>query len=224
MRSKQNAAFLCGILGCLCYGGGDWLMMYGSTAHSGTVSWLTEGTALIPQWRYDLAMALAFPGIILYGIALFSVQSYIKNEKDRKIYHYLNAFGLTPWIALHLFYIMILTLFSWMNGNGYAAQALPVCEGLYSQLSWLIPVTEGMMLPVFIYWFYLQISGKTVFPKWMAFTNVLLIFGALKCLTLLMPDSAFRLGFTNGLMSESMVIWFAIMMIYRSKSKIATLS
>ena len=27
MQAKQNAAFLCGILGCLCYGGGDWLMM-----------------------------------------------------------------------------------------------------------------------------------------------------------------------------------------------------
>ena len=80
------------------------------------------------------------------------------------------------------------------------------------------------MLSVFIYWFYLQISGKTIFPKWMAFTNVLLIFGALKCLTLLMPDSAFRLGFTNGLMSESMVIWFAIMLLYRSKSKIAAIS
>ena len=127
MRSKQNLSLLSGMLGCLCYGGGDWLMMYGSTAHSGAVSWL-------------------------------------------------------------------------------------------------IPVTEGMMLPVFIYWFYLQISGKTIFPKWMAFTNVLLIFGALKCLTLLMPDSAFRLGFTNGLMSESMVIWFAIMMIYRSKSKTAAIS
>jgi len=50
MQSKQNAAFLCGILGCLCYGGGDWLMMYGSTAHSGTVSRLTEGTASIPGW------------------------------------------------------------------------------------------------------------------------------------------------------------------------------
>jgi len=23
-----------------------------------------------------------------------------------------------PWIALHLFYIMILTLFSWMNAKG----------------------------------------------------------------------------------------------------------
>lgn len=218
MKTKQKAAFLCGIFGCLCYGSGDWLMMYGDTSHSGDISWLTEGTALIAQWRYDLAMALAFPGIILYGIALFSVQFFIKNEKERKIYHYLNAFGMTPWIALHLFYIMILTLFSWMNRNGFAELALPVCEGLFSHLSWLIPVTEGIMLSVFIYWFYLQITGKTVFPKWMAFTNVLLIFAALKCVTLFMSDSAFRLGFTNGLMSESMLIWLGIMMyhtIYR---------
>ncbi|MBR7038779.1 MAG: hypothetical protein IKI21_05970 [Oscillospiraceae bacterium] len=219
MKTKQKAAFLCGILGCLCYGGGDWLMMYADPSHPGAVSWLTDGTAVIPQWRYDLAMALAFPGIILYGIALFSLQSYIKNEKGRKIYHYLNAFGLTPWIALHLFYIMILTLYSWMNGNGYAAQALPVCEGLFARLSWIIPVTEGMMLPVFVYWSYLQIRGRTVFPKWMAGTNVLLIFGALRCVTLLMPDSAFRLGVTNGLMSESMVIWFAIMMIHLDRRR-----
>jgi hypothetical protein len=25
----MKAALLCGMLGCLCYGGGDWLMMYG---------------------------------------------------------------------------------------------------------------------------------------------------------------------------------------------------
>lgn len=162
MKSKQNLSLLCGMLGCLCFGGGDWLMMYGDTAHSGAVLWLTDGAASISQWRYNLAMALAFPGIILYGIALFSVQSYIRNEKERKIYHYLNAFGLTPWIALHLFYIMILTLFSWMHRNGYAAHTIPVCEGLFSQMSWVVPVSEIMMLPVFIYWFYLQIKRKTL--------------------------------------------------------------
>lgn len=84
-------------------------------------------------------MALAFPGFILYGIALFAVQGYIHDEKYRKVYHYLNTFGLMPWIALHLFYIMILSLYAW-----------------------LIPVCEGLMLPVFLYWFYLQITGKTV--------------------------------------------------------------
>ena len=213
MMKNMKTALLCGMLGCLCYGGGDWLMMYGNPAYHGTLSWLTEGIAVIPQGRYNLAMALAFPGIILYGIALFAVEGYIKEEKHRRIYHWLNAFGLTPWIALHLFYVMILTLFAWMNGNGYATEALPVCEGLFSRLSWLVPVSEALMLPVFLYWFWLQLRGKTVFPRGMAFTNVLILFALLKGLSLVMPVSAFRLGFTNGLMSESMILWFGIMLI-----------
>ena len=141
-RNKQKLALLCGLLGCLCYGGGDWLMMYGDPGHAGALIWLTNGTAQIPLWRYDLAMALAFPGILLYGIALFAVETYIRSDKERKVYHYLNAFGLMPWIALHLFYVMILVLFSWMNANGFAAEALTVCEGLFSRLSWLVPASE----------------------------------------------------------------------------------
>ena len=183
MKRERNA-LLCGMLGCLCYGSGDWLMMYGNPDYHGSLSWLTDGVAAIPQWRFNLAMALAFPGIILYGIALFSIGRYIKEEREQKIYHYLNAFGLTPWIALHLFYIMILTLFSWMNGNGYKSEAITVCEGLFHQLSWIVPISEILMLPVFLYWFYLQISRKTIFPRWMAFTNVLVIFGILKAISL----------------------------------------
>ena len=215
MKIRIKSALFCGLLGCLCYGGGDWLMLYGNPAYHGILSWLTEGAAAIPQWRFNLAVALAFPGIILYGIALLALEGSVRDEKSRGVYHFLNAFGLTPWIALHLFYVMILTLFAWMHGNGYAESALAVCEGLFSQLSWLVPVSEALMLPVFIWWFWLQIRGKTVFPKWMAFTNVLVIFGALKGISLLMPVSAFRLGFTNGLMSESMMIWFGTMLTWR---------
>ena len=76
------------------------------------------------------------------------------------------------------------------------------------------------MLPVFFYWFYLQIAGRTVFAKGMAFTNVLIIFAVLKLVAILIPESAFRLGFTNGLMSESMVLWFAIMLIMELKGKL----
>ena len=211
-NKKIVFALICGIFGCLCYGGGDWLMMYGDPSRLGKLIWLTTGTANIPQWRFILAMALAFPGIILYGIALFAVQNYIREDKERRIYHYLNAFGLTPWIALHLIDVVILSLFAWLNNNGYAADALIICESLFAIFSWLIPVSEALMLPVFIYWFYLQITGRTVFAKGMAFTNVLIVFAVLKLVASLMPESAFRLGFTNGLMSESMVIWFAIML------------
>ena len=69
----------------------------------------------------------------------------VRYEHARELalgYHYLNVFGLTPWIALHLFYIMILVLFSWMNANGFAADALAVCGGLFARLSWFIPASE----------------------------------------------------------------------------------
>lgn len=208
---KRICALTAGLLGCLCFGGGDWLMMFGNPTYTGNLKWLTIGTAAIPQWRYILAMALAFPGIILYGLALFAVQDYITDEKKKKIYHYLNVFGLTPWITLHLIYVVILSLFAWLNNNGFSNEACTICEALFDNFSWLIPVSEGLMLPVFLYWFYLQITGNTIFKKGMAFTNVLVIFGIFKGISMLMPESSFRIAFTNGLMSESMIVWFLLM-------------
>lgn len=168
-KKQLSLAMLCGISGCICYGGGDWLMMYGDSAHTGSLVWLTQGTAQIAAWRNGLAMALAFPGIVFYGIALFYLEKFIKEKKDQKIYHYLNAFGLTPWLCLHLFYIMILYAYAWMNGNGYQDMALPVCEALFTHLSWIIYVSEAFMLPVFLYWFYVVAFGRTLLPKWIVY-------------------------------------------------------
>ena len=70
------------------------------------------------------------------------------------------------------------------------------------------------MLPPFLYWFDLQIRQKTVFPKKMAFTNILVIYFLMYGIKSMMPDCPFRIGFTNGLMSESMIIWFGIMLAW----------
>ena len=73
--SKQKALLLLlsVILGCLCFGCGDWLMIYADHTAHGALFWLTEGTAQIAPWRNMLAMALAFPGIIFYALALFAL-------------------------------------------------------------------------------------------------------------------------------------------------------
>lgn len=206
-------AMLCGILGCFCYGGGDWLMMYGDPTHSGSLFWLTQGVAQLPAWRNGLAMLLAFPGVVFYGIALFYLGRFIQNEKEQKVYHYLNAFGLTPWMCLHLFYIMILYLYNWMMNHGYAEAALPACEALYEHLSWVIIASEVVMLPVFLYWFYVVVRGKTTLPRWMAAGNVLVFYVIFATIKSVLPDSAFRIGFTNGLMSESMIFFFLLIWI-----------
>lgn len=215
-RRRMTATLLCGLLGCLCFGAGDWLMLYGDTAHTGAVFWLTEGAAAIPAWRNSLAMVLAFPGIILYGVALFAIAAYLKGEREQKAYRCLTAFSLTPWLALHLFYIMVLYAFAWMRGNGFEA-ALPVSEALVSHLPWLAPASELLMLPPYFYWAYLTLKKRSVFPRWMALVNPLVFFALLKLTTLAMPDSPFRLAFTNGLMSESMALWFGSMLVWTGR-------
>ena len=187
-------------------------MLYGDPAYTGKVYWLTEGVRHIPQWRFDISMALALPGIVLYGIALFAVQDYIKSERERTIYHYLNAFGLTPWLALHLFVVMVLCLWSFSGDLALATE-------LRDRLNWFVFASEAMMLPVFLYWFYLQISGRTVFPKWFAWTSVLVFYALLSGVKTLLPVSAFRLGFTNGLMSESMILWFGCMLLWERRTE-----
>lgn len=72
-------------------------------------------------------------------------------------------------------------------------------------------LSEGLMLPVFWYWFYLVFAGKTKFPKRTAIGNVLVFYGILYVIKSLLAESAFRLGFTNGLMSESMSFFFLIL-------------
>ena len=40
MKKPMKALLFCGMLGCLCYGGGDWLMLYGDPSYAGSLSWL----------------------------------------------------------------------------------------------------------------------------------------------------------------------------------------
>lgn len=213
-RKMITCSLLCGFLGCLCFGSGDWLMIYGDATYAGCLSWLTTGAANIPPWRNNLAMALAFPGIILYGIALFTIAIFLREKRQRKMYHYLTAFSLTPWLSLHLFYIMILYGFAWMSGHGYGTAALLVSEALFDHLSWLILVSEALMLPPYLYWAWVLLRGGSVFPKWMALSNPLVYYGLFKLATALIPGGAFRLAFTNGLMSESMAVWFGTMLLW----------
>ena len=100
-----------------------------------------------------------------------------------------------------------------MTNNGYSEAALPACEALYSHLSWVIMVSEVLMLPVFLYWFYVVVRGKTTLPRWMAAGNVLVFYVVLLAVKSLLPDTPFRIGFTNGLMSESMIFFFLLIWI-----------
>lgn len=159
---KIKIAILCGMLGCVLLGTGDWLMLYGEPTATGTLSWLTVGAAQIPDWRNALSMAVAFPATVLYGIGLFGIGAFLLEEKHRKTWWTMTAFGLTPWLCLHLLYVGILYLFAWLNGSLWSAAAQPAAEAFFAHFSWVILLCYPLMLPPYFYWAWQVFKGKSV--------------------------------------------------------------
>lgn len=46
-QTKKQWKLISGLLGCLCFGAGEWLMMYADPTFEGNIKWLTLGTAAI---------------------------------------------------------------------------------------------------------------------------------------------------------------------------------
>ena len=209
MNSKKiKIALLCGMLGCVLMGTGDWLMLYGDPTVTGPSYWLTEGAAQIPAWRNALSMALGFPATIFYAIGLFGIGGFLKSEKRRKTWFIMNAFGLTPWLCVHIFVAGALFLFAWLRNSPWAAAAMPAALAFRDQFGWVVYLSYPLMLPPYFYWAWQLWRGESAFPKWMALVSPIIFYLVLKGISLLMPISPFRIAFTNGLMSESMFLWF----------------
>ena len=213
MNNKRiKIALLCGMFGCVLMGTGDWLMLYGDPTATGAAYWLTEGAAQIPAWRNALSMAVAFPAVVFYGIGLFAIGAFLQGEKQQKTWFLMTAFGLTPWLCVHLFVAGALYLFAWLRSSAWAAAAMPAAEAFRSQFGWVVFVSYPFMLPPYFYWAWELFKGKSVFPKWMTFSNPIVFYLVLKGISLFMPVGAFRIAFTNGLMSEAMFLWFLSML------------
>ena len=218
--AKLRLLMLSGLLGSICMAASDWLMIWGDTTFEGKLAWLTLGTAQIDPGRNALALALAFPAVLLYCAALFGVRHFLTDAPSRRVYTALTAVGMLPWLSLHLFYVMIFYLFGWMNRAGEPALALAACEALFGQFSWLIPVSEVLMLLPFLYLLGAVFWRRSVFPRAMALNNPLLLFVAFKVICGLLPDVPFRLAFLNGLMSESMAVWFIVFLAAMSRAAV----
>ena len=206
-----------GILAAVLLASSDYLMIYGDTTYESKLVWLTLGVAQIPEERNAIAMLIAFIAIIFYCFGIFGVRHLFKDAKAAKNYTALSIVGLTPWLCLHLFYVMILFNFAWLMHNTDSTIAYSLCEATFNQFAWLIPLAEVIMLLPYVYIFVEIVRSKTNLTKIMAINNPILIFIVLKLISSLLPDIPFRLAFINGLMSEAMIVWFLVYIIYIKK-------
>ena len=218
-HKKLSLILICGVLGSLLMAASDWLMIYGDVSYTGNLAWLTNGVSQISAKRNAFALMVAIPAVVLYAVALYEVGYLFKDTSKRSLYHLLTIIGMTPWLCIHLFYIMILFVFGYLHTCNQLALAHSLCELMFGQFSFIILAGEVLMILPFVYLMLQSLKGETILPKTFGYVNPIFLFIILKLVTFLMPNNGFRLAFTNGLMCDALLIWFILLYLKVKKSQ-----
>jgi len=204
-----------GALGALLFLFSDFIMIYGDpTPLSNKVGTLTVGISQVPAWKNNLAMAIGFIAIFPYSVGLFSLENLITNKTKKTIYHYLNIIGLTQWLLLHFIFIALFYAFHFMMTEGYKDVAVPISEALFHHFIWIIPVCLILMAPSFAYYLWLTIRGHTLLNKYMGLLHMAVFMIVLSVIKMFLPESSFKIGFSNALSNISILLYFICLIIY----------
>lgn len=214
--NKNNNYLFFGVLGGLTFTVADWLVFYvnDTTPASQKFNILTKGTAEVAPWRFNLSMILSFISVILLGIGLFSIETYIPNSKHKNIFHYLNVVNLTGWSTLHLFLCVVFYTYYYLMNEGFQEAAVQICEAIGSQYIWIVPVCYFCMFPFFLYYLWLVASGRTHLSRILALSNVMVISYTLAGIVYLLPKNFLTVGLSGSKGNLSLLIHFIILYIY----------
>lgn len=216
----QKKYCIFGIIGCLCFGIGDWLLGYVNPAPmEGNVFYFIRAghDADYNTQKICVTIALAVIGIFFLYPGFVYTADIAKEGKAKRLLRY--AFGLCSvgWMMLHLYVSFIVLAFSEAEKNGghelavilagrfgSAGVAIEKCTSLFV-------VGAGILLIVTI------LQGNTCLKKRAAFFSPIVPMAVVIAVSQILPKSAFSYGLYTFNMNAAMLVWFAYLLAAGSK-------
>ncbi|MCM1126478.1 MAG: hypothetical protein NC429_08385 [Lachnospiraceae bacterium] len=219
----QKKYCIFGIIGCLCFGIGDWLLGYVNPAllEGADLYFIRAGHGMdYNTLRVDVTLALAAAGIFFLYPGFVHIADIAKDGKTKRLLEY--AFGLCSvgWMMLHLLVSFIVLVFSEAEKKagreiamtlagrfGSAGVVVEKCTSLFA-------VGAGILLIAAI------LRGNTCLKKKAAFFSPIVPMLVIIAVSQALPLSAFSYGLYTFNMNAAMMVWFAYLLIEGSKTVI----
>lgn len=211
----QKKYCIFGLIGCLCFGVGDWLLGYVNPA-------LADETALYfiraghgvnyNTLRVDITLVLAVVGIFFLYPAFVHIADIAKEGKMKRFLGYAFGLCMTGWMMLHLLVSFIVLAFSEAEKNGGHELAVTLAGRLGSagavveKCTSLLVVGAGIALIVAI------LRGNTCLKKSAAAFSPVVPMVVLIAVSQMLPQSAFSYGLYTFNMNAAMMVWFAYLL------------
>lgn len=209
-----------GIIGCLCFGIGDWLLGYVDPEPiEGNVFYFIRaghgaGYELVKA-AFSLTLAMAGMCFLLPGFVRIS--DIARDEKTKRSLEY--AFGLCSvgWIALHILVSVNVIVFAQAEKSGGRELAVALSESLAGEgmgaLACIFLFAGVSLVLLFID----ILRQKTCLKKTAAFFSPLVPTGIISAAALILPQSAFSYGLYTFCMNGGMLVWFGYLLAVNRK-------
>ena len=134
-KRRMRLSLLCGILGCLCFGVGDWLLGYVDPAPvSETIFYFIRAGhgAEYDAWKIVVTLVMAMIGMCFMIPGMASIANIAKKAASQRLLRYLFALCAVGWIVIHFAVAVNVWVFSLAEKAGGRELAVLLSQGLDS--------------------------------------------------------------------------------------------
>lgn len=210
--------WIAGLIGCLCFGAGDWLLGYVDPASAGEdlFYFIRAGHgADYNTARAAVTMALAMAGMPFYLSGMVHLADIAPDDKTKgRLQH---AFGLCAvgWLSIHFLVAVNVLVYSWASQHAGAETADAVSNFLGNALLPCLCLAYAFAGIPLILLLLCILRGKTALEKREIIFTPLIGTALIGIGAGLLPASAFSYGLYTFCMNGGMLVWFLYLLARR---------
>lgn len=217
-KRKTELALLCGILGSLCFGVGDWLLGYVDPTPIGEniFYFISAGHgAGYDAWKIVATLVMAMVGMCFLIPGMTGSAEVARKSGTRKLLRYLFALCAVGWIMIHFGVAVNVLVFSIAERAGGRELAISLSYDMNSVCLLFLYCAYVFVAAALITLIVLILCGKTRL-KWTAtlFTPAVPM-GIISVVSGLLPASPFAYGLSTFCMNGGLIVWFVYLLLHQ---------
>ncbi len=207
-----------GIIGCVLFGIGDWLLGYVDPGEvTGDVFYFISAGhgAGYQDWKIMLTMVCAIIGVLFLWQGFVHISDLMKEERDRAGAIRVFTFLTYSWLIIHFVVTIMVFIYSYTFRTIGSEQAVIITNGLDKVMDPCILIAYFILVIAMIDLIIMIAKGRTKLERSDAFMTPLTWMILIGAVSLIIPTSPFSKGLYTFCMNGGMIVWFIRLMVQR---------
>lgn len=219
-KRRMRLSLLCGILGCLCFGVGDWLLGYVDPAPVSeiTFSFIRAGHGVgYDAWKIVVTLVMAMVGMCLMILGVASIANVAKKTAFKRLLRYLFALCAVGWIVIHFAVAINVWVFSLAEKTGGRELAVSLSHGLDDVCLLCLYCAYVFVAAALIALIVLILLGQTHLMRTAALFTPAIPMGIIAAIAGLLPASPFAYGLSTFCMNGGLIVWYGYLLFHQDQ-------